>query len=326
VGIDRPDDADMPSEEQSGRSADRSDAPGDGGEPADRPGRPPAETRSREEYYEDLRAAAQEGDTEPRQTPAPEAAAEPTGRSGNGRPWEEVTAWSGRVWAEYQHRFPPGERPPVNRSGDPPGSWRGDGNQFLDRPVNETLEEECDHIADREEERISPALRATENCDPDRHLVGFEHRLKGRDRIKEKVAEGIEERGLSPKEAISLIPDAIRYTFQYEEARYSQSAQNDIVRLEERGFELIRLKNYWSGEQYKGINSQWMDPDTGQRFEVQFHTQISFEAKQITHDAYERLRSGQADEFEEMVLEAFQRKVSAEIPIPPGAEDIPDYP
>jgi hypothetical protein len=27
-----------------------------------------------------------------------------------------------------------------------------------------------------------------------------------------------------------------------------------------------------------------------------------------------------------MVLEAFQKKVSADVPIPPGAADIPDYP
>ena len=40
-------------------------------------------------------------------------------------------------------------------------------------------------------------------------------------------------------------------------------------------------------DQYKGINSQWIDPESGQRFEVQFHTRISFEAKQLTHDAYE---------------------------------------
>ena len=33
-------------------------------------------------------------------------------------------------------------------------------------------------------------------------------------------------------------------------------------------------------------------------FEVQFHTRISFEAKQLTHGAYERLRSQQADAFE----------------------------
>jgi hypothetical protein len=38
------------------------------------------------------------------------------------------------------------------------------------------------------------------------------------------------------------------------------------------------------------------------------------------------LRTLNADKFEEMVLEAFQRKVTGEVPVPPGATDIPDYP
>jgi hypothetical protein len=96
--------------------------------------------------------------------------------------------------------------------------------------------------------------------------------------------------------------------------------------MKEQGFKLDILKNSWSDDQYKGINSQWIEPGTGQRFEVQFHTRISFEAKQITHDAYERLRSKQADAFEELVLEAFQKKVTAEVPVPPSAGDIPEYP
>ncbi len=121
------------------------------------------------------------------------------------------------------------------------------------------------------------------------------------------------------------MPDAIRYTFQYQEARYTQGVRADIERLKDHGFKLDKLKNSWSDEQYKGINSQWIEPDSGQRFEVQFHTRISFEAKQLTHDAYERLRSQQADKFEELVLEAFQKKVAAEVPVPPGADGIPDY-
>ena len=131
---------------------------------------------------------------------------------------------------------------------------------------------------------------------------------------------------ISPDEAVSLVPDAIRYTFQYQEARYTRGVLADIERLKDQGLELDKLKNAWSDDQYKGINSQWIKPDTGQRFEVQFHTRISFEAKQLTHGAYERLRSQQADKFEELVLEAFQKKVTAEVPVPPGAESIPDYP
>jgi len=169
-------------------------------------------------------------------------------------------------------------------------------------------------------------MRALESQDPDRHLVGFEHRLKGRDRIKEKVIAFVNDLTISSDEAVSLVHDAIRYTFQYKETSYTRGVQTDIGRLKGQGFELEKLKNFWSDEQYKAINSQWIDPDSGQRFEVQFHTRISFEAKQLTHGAYERLRTQQADTFEELVLEAFQKKVTGEVPVPPGADGIPDYP
>jgi hypothetical protein len=188
------------------------------------------------------------------------------------------------------------------------------------------VETACDRIVDREEKKISPTLRAIESQDPHRQLVGFEHCRKGRDRIKEKVCGTINDFSRSPEQAVSLVPDAIRYTFQYEEGRYTQGVRADIVRLQEQGFTLKALRNYWSNDQYKGINSQWVEPDTGQRFELQFHTRISFEAKQLTHGAYERLRTFEADKFEELVLETFQKKVTADVPVPQGAVDIPDYP
>jgi hypothetical protein len=229
------------------------------------------------------------------------------------------------MWIEYKRRWPPEERPPVDRSGDSPGTWRGEGDRVLKPAANAQVDAACDRILELEEQKISPALRAIESQDPDRHLIGFEHCRKGRDRIKAKVCDNINENSLSLDEAVSLVPDAIRYTFQYDEASYSQGVRADIARMGEQGFDLDILKNFWSHDQYKGINTQWIDQDTGQRFEVQFHTRISFEAKQITHPAYERLRTLEADKFEELVLEAFQKKVSAEVPVPPGAVDIPDY-
>jgi hypothetical protein len=96
----------------------------------------------------------------------------------------------------------------VDRSDDPSGSWRGEGNRVLDRAVNGRVESECGRIAEREQEKISPALRATESQDSDRHLIGFEHRLKGRDRIKEKVYGTIKDFSRSPEQAVSLVPDA----------------------------------------------------------------------------------------------------------------------
>ena len=205
-------------------------------------------------------------------------------------------------------------------------SGTGDGNRLLGPAENSRVEAECDRIARREDERISPAMRSVESQDPDRHLVGFEHRLKGSDRIKEKIYGMIKESSFPPEDAVSHVPDTIRYTFAYREARYTQGVWSDIERMKGEGFKLQKLKNSWSSEEYRGINSQWIEPDTGQRFEVQFHTRVSFEAKQLTHPAYERLRSKQADMFEELVLEAFQKKVTAEVPVPSGADGIPDYP
>jgi hypothetical protein len=343
VGIDLPDDADDPADKQPDPPADKQPDP-----PADRV---QPETRFRQEYHADLRAAAMQERTEPAgrfepgarskpaEQPDPAARPEPAARSGPSEPtenghrpqpsssWEQTAELSRWMWTEYKRRWPAEERPTVDRSDDSPGTWRGEGDRALEPANNARIEAQCDRIADREREVITPALRAIESQDPDRHLVGLKDCLKSRDRIKEKVWDNMKAFTIPLDEALSNVPDTIRYTFQYEEARYTRSVRTDITLLEDQGFRLDALKNSWSSDQYKGINSQWTEPDTGQRFEVQFHTRISFEAKQLTHDAYERLRAEpKPDKFEQMVLEAFQSKVTPEVPIPPGVADIPDRP
>ncbi len=100
----------------------------------------------------------------------------------------------------------------------------------------------------------------------------------------------------------------------------------DVDGLKAEGFELIKLKNLWHAEQYKGINSQWRRPDTGLRFEMQFHTPESREAKELTHQAYERIRGRTISSTEKPELEAFQRRVNALLPTPPGTDRIKDFP
>jgi hypothetical protein len=312
VGADLPDEADVPPDGHTDRRDDQS-----GGARPARPHGAGAETRSRQECYDDLRAAeAKRQAAAAQRITAEEQAATDK--------WNENATESRWMWTEYQRKWPPEERQSSDRPAVPPGTWRGEGNRVLERADNDQVEAACDRIAERERDKLTPAMRAIESQDPDRHLVGLDDCRKGRDRIKEKVYDKMEEFDFSPEQAISIVSDTIRYTFQYRESRYTQGVWADIERLKTQGFELSKLGNAWSSEEYKGINSQWIEPDTGQRFEVQFHTRISFEAKQLTHDAYERLRTQKADEFEKMVLKAFQRKVSGEVPIPPGAADIPD--
>jgi hypothetical protein len=185
---------------------------------AQQPGISHVETRYREEYYH---AQEERATTGARQ----EAPASDT--------WTETANLARWMWGEYHRRWPPEERPPPDRSTDPPGSWRSDSNRYLDSSTNAQIEAECARIVEREQEKISPAMRATENQDPDRHLAGFKHRLKDHDRIKEKVYDDMDLLGRSPSEAISVLPDAIRYTFQYDEAHYTRGVLTDVMRIRE---------------------------------------------------------------------------------------------
>ena len=188
------------------------------------------------------------------------------------------------------------------------------------------IDEGCARVREIEENVTTPAMRRIEAEDPARHLAGLEHRLKGQDRLTEKVTKIMDERGHSAQEAFGVIKDAIRYTFQYNGDRYADGVRADCARLKDAGFEPVDLVNSWDKPHYKGINSRWRVPGSGQLFEVQFHTSASFEAKQETHVAYEKLRVGVPTRIEQRRLELFQHEVSARVPVPRGTSDIQNYP
>jgi hypothetical protein len=65
---------------------------------------------------------------------------------------------------------------------------------------------------------------------------------------------------------------------------------------------------------------------------MQFHTVESLEAKELTHQAYERIRANtvlpaeEQDLTEEGDLENFQRRVNDCVAVPSGADRIRDFP
>jgi hypothetical protein len=187
------------------------------------------------------------------------------------------------------------------------------------------IDQGCARVREIEENVTTPAMRRIEAEDPSRHLVGLDHRLKGEERLAEKVDRAMAERGRTAAEAFATVKDAIRYTFQYPDDRYTTGVQADCERLKAEGFKPVELKNSWTAEEYKGINSRWRAPESGQLLEVQFHTQASFEAKQLTHPAYEKLRNPATPKAEQDELVAYQRNVTSRIPIPSGATDVPGY-
>jgi hypothetical protein len=189
-----------------------------------------------------------------------------------------------------------------------------------------TVDQGYARVREIEEQAVTPVMRRIEAEDPGRHLAGLEHRLKGQERLTEKVERWLSAQpDLRVDDAFKLVKDAIRYTFVYSKERYAEGVYADSNRLESAGFEPVDRQNSWKEDQYKGINGRWREPGSGILFEVQFHTQESVDAKEVTHPAYERIRDPTTPPDEVRRLRAFQSEVCSKIKIPPKATEIPDY-
>jgi hypothetical protein len=243
------------------------------------------------------------------------------------REWDEAVPALRETWENHEKKWPYPERGGPTVHPEVPGAWRGTGDRYLAPDANAEVTRGCARIREIGETVITPAMQRIESEDPNRNLAGLDRRLKGEDRLKEKVAGELRAfRDISPSQALASVPDPVRFTFCYGESRYADGVRADTERLKSQGFEQIKLRNSWTSDQYRGINSQWRHPESGVRFEVQFHTRVSFEAKQLSHVAYERLRSPQTTRPEARELEALQSQVCALVTVPRGASEIEDYP
>ncbi|MGW5686918.1 hypothetical protein [Nonomuraea sp. NPDC003754] len=268
--------------------------------------------------YEELRALAEHQDAE-------------LARDGEDLASPDSSDWAERVprfeqaWREHEARWPQKlQAVEADRTGDEPGSWRGDGGQYLNAEENIVTGHHYDRVADARP-KVTDAITEIRPDVPGAELVGLEYQLKGADRYKEKVAEGLALGAERTVEQVTAkIPDALRYTYQFHHNDYVDGYREVCQRLEERGYELEFSRNSWSNAEYKGINSRWRTPD-GQMFEVQFHAPESFQAKQLTHGAYERQRNPRTTHGETEELRAFQAEVSSRIPVPEHVDEVPDY-
>jgi hypothetical protein len=240
------------------------------------------------------------------------------------RYWDSVPEFGGK-WTDHEKRWPEKCRPAEDPSWDESGLHRKDGNV----PSGQERRAENDavgHVREAEQGLSADAQAIQQENKYGGWLAGFEFRLKGEDRLKEKIAERREgESDKSPTEILRKIADVIRYTYCFQSGNYTRGYNDIRERLESRGHEMYHSRNYWTDPEYKGINTRWVTSD-GQRFEVQFHTPDSFHAKHyVTHEAYKRIRNPETSKAERSELHAFQREVSSWIQVPDGAADIPDY-
>jgi hypothetical protein len=243
--------------------------------------------------------------------------------------WAEAVPALHASWEVLREKYRYEEHPEPAPQADG-GSWRGKGGRTLDAASNAEIDVGYARIREVGENVIVPAILRIAAEDPTRTLAGFDQRIKGEDRLKEKVADRMRSKGRSATETLAQISDIVRFTFTYRETAYADGVRKDLGRLEAAGFTQVERRNTWASDQYKGINTQWLEPQSGVRFEVQFHTQASLEAKELTHQAYERIRSVTEStptaERETAELKQFQQRANSLIPIPPGVSDIDDYP
>jgi hypothetical protein len=233
-----------------------------------------------------------------------------------------------QLWSWHQERWP--EHPRAGdavRPNDPPGSWRGDGGRFLSPERNAEADEQIAAMHSHEKGITETLKRIGRDNSYGATLVGLQYCVKGEQRIKEKIHDRVsEEAGATVTDAAGSVWDAVRYTFQLDQDAYVRAHDDITSRLESAGYRLVQRVNYWpTNPAYKGINTRWLTPGGG-RFELQFHTPESLDAKQNrTHDAYDRFRSPTVSFAERRDLDGYQTYVTAAIPWPLGVEAVSDY-
>jgi hypothetical protein len=175
---------------------------------------------------------------------------------------------------------------------------------------------------------LTPTMRQIEASVEHGRLVPEteEMSLKSPDRFREKLARMLgDEPGSDPDRLAASIHDGIRYTYLFDGPNYVRGVLQARSALEEHGNELLTLRNTWASEDSKGINGRWRQRGSDQLFEVQFHTPESWEAKQRTRQAYEEITSPATPTTERQRLRAYQREVTAAVPVPPHAPMVADY-
>ncbi|MGH3281911.1 MAG: hypothetical protein ACRDNW_22635 [Trebonia sp.] len=133
--------------------------------------------------------------------------------------WDQAVPELQGTWEKIKAKYGYAERSAsVAQPAD--GSWLGEGGRKLDATQNAEVDRGYARIREVAEHTIIPGLRAVEAEDPSRHLVGLDHRFKGVDRLKEKVADLLEPPSkLTASDALFAVSDAVRFTYTYPEGQ-----------------------------------------------------------------------------------------------------------
>lgn len=147
-------------------------------------------------------------------------------------------------------------------------------------------------------------------------LTELEYRLKKSDSLKDKILRNVKKKKNSIEETSANIYDILRYTMIYDEEEFTENYFKAEEYFKEKGYSIVRIKNAFTDESvYKGLNILVRDEKAGDIFELQFHTQISFDIKQRMHPIYEQMRMSD-NAVEKASLLAEMAKLSKKVRLP----------
>ena len=151
-----------------------------------------------------------------------------------------------------------------------------------------------------------------------------DYRFKGVKSMARKLRDKSEQKGLTPEGYGPRVTDALRYTVQYDDAKFTSSYNKFTRLLQKEGYNIIEVSNtlHRTDVAYRGINLVIKTPK-GYAFELQFHTPSSFHTKEhLNHKAYEVYREPNENPQRRRAAERYCVENANKITAPPGCEKI----
>ena len=142
--------------------------------------------------------------------------------------------------------------------------------------------------------------------------AGLEYRIKTPNSLIEKLHDR------EIQTDIHDVNDILRYTEIYSPQQLVQGTNESLAQFEEKGYLVREIKNTWEdpNNPYNGINVKLLSP-SGQKLELQFHTQESFELKNgPMHELYEQWRCLPEDSKEAIELQNKMFALSRQLQVP----------
>ena len=156
-------------------------------------------------------------------------------------------------------------------------------------------------------------------------LAGEEFKLKSEKSLADKLKRNVYG-GMSPAMASHQICDVNRYTIILENESFVEGFNTVKQTLEAQGYEMIACKNtmQYTELTYRGVNCTIRSPNKS-TWELQFHTEQSYQVKEKNHKMYEEQRRETTTKHRKNELSEKMTKRSRKIIAPAGIEQITTF-